>query len=78
MAVFIAIALGTACIFYGYALLRFGREIRSLRSRRVRSVPLVIPFRGMPEFRESARPFAGNENKVTVLPVSGAVRQDVA
>ncbi len=78
MAAFIAIVLGAECIFYCYALVRFGREIKGLRSRRARGVPLVIPFRGMPELRESAGSFAGSENKVTVLPVNGVIKRDVA
>ena len=75
MAAFLVIVLGAACAFYGYALARFGREIRLLRAQRTRGVPLVVPFRGMPE---SARSGSSAKAKVTVLPVSGAINRDVA
>ena len=78
MAAFIAIVFGTACLFYGYVLTQFGREIRVLRSQRARGVPLVTPFRGMPEFRESPVTVVAIKPKVTVLPASGAVKRDVA
>lgn len=76
MAAFIAIVLGTACAFYCYALAQFGREIKLLKSQRSRGVPLVVPFRGMPESRECAG--SGAITKVTVLPVNATVRRDVA
>lgn len=76
MAAFIAIVLGAACVFFGYALAQFGREIKLLRSQRNRGVPLVVPFRGMPESRESAGSAA--ITKVTVLPMNATVRRDVA
>jgi hypothetical protein len=76
MAAFIAIVLGAACVFCGYALARFGREIGLLRSQPARGVLLVVPFRGMPESRESTS--SGRKNNVTVLPVSGAANRDVA
>jgi hypothetical protein len=75
MAVFIAIVLGAACAFYGYALAQFGREIGLLRSRRNRGAAFVVPFRGMPESRY---PESAPKSKVTVLPVAGVANRDVA
>ncbi|HEX4003578.1 MAG TPA: hypothetical protein VHX36_13080 [Candidatus Acidoferrales bacterium] len=75
MAAFIAIVLGGACTFYGYALARFGREIKLLRAQRGRGGPLVVPFRGMPESRYSE---SAAKTKVTVLPMGGAIDRDVA
>jgi len=76
MAAFFAIVLGAACAFYGYVLAQFGREIRLSRAQRARGVPLVVPFRSMPE---SARySDAVTKTKVTVLPVNGLVNRDVA
>lgn len=74
MAAFIAIALGAACVFYGYALARFGREIKLLRFQRARGAALVVPFRSMPE---SGR-YSSARAKVTVLPVNGMANRDVA
>lgn len=76
MAAFIAVVLGAACVFFGYALARFGREIRVLRCQRAQGAPLVIPFRGTPEFRESARLTV--RSKITVLPANRAATRDVA
>jgi hypothetical protein len=76
MAALFAIVLGAACAFYIYALLHFGREIWRLRSERNRSVTIVEPFQGMPEFREPRG--SRRKPKVTVLPVSGAADRDVA
>jgi hypothetical protein len=76
MAAFITIVLGGACVFYGYVLAQFGREISLLRSQRNRGAAFVVPFRGMPE---SARySDTGARSKVTVLPVSGVANRDVA
>jgi len=76
MAAFFTIVLGAACVFYGYVLAQFGREIRILRSQRNRGVPLVVPFRGMPESNRYSD--AVTKTKVTVLPVNGLVNRDVA
>jgi len=76
MAAFVAIVLGAACAFYCYALARFGREIRLLRSQRIRGAALVVPFRGMPESGRYAD--SGTRTKVTVLPVNGMANRDVA
>jgi hypothetical protein len=76
MAVFVVIVLGAACVFLVYALGQFGREIGLLKSQRNRGAALVVPFRGMPE---SARySDSGARTKVTVLPVSGMAKRDVA
>jgi hypothetical protein len=76
MAAFIVIVLGAACVFYGYAVARFGREIGLLRSQRTRGAALVVPFRGMPE---SARHSDSDARaKVTVLPVNSMAHRDVA
>ena len=75
MAAFITIVLGGACVFYGYALAQFGREISLLRSQRNRGAAFVVPFRGMPESRYSE---SGSRSKVTVLPISGIANRDVA
>jgi hypothetical protein len=76
MAAFIAIVLGAACVFYGYALARFGREIKLLRSRRTPGALLVVPFRGMPESARHTE--SSTKAKVTVLPVNSVVNRDVA
>ncbi len=75
MAAFVIIVLGGACVFYGYALAQFGREISLLRSQRNRGAALVMPFRGMPESRYSD---SGARSKVTVLPANGMANRDVA
>jgi hypothetical protein len=76
MAAFVAIVLGSACAFYGYALARFGREIKRLKARRARGISLVVPFRGMPESATYLDSVA--KAKVTVLSAHGAVNRDVA
>lgn len=80
MAAFVATVLGLACAFYGYALARFGREIKLLKARRAHGVPLVTPFRGMPESTRYADSGAeaGPKAKVTVLQAHGVVNRDVA
>ena len=75
MAAFITVVLGGACVFYGYVLAQFGREIGLLRSQRNRGAAFVIPFRGMPESRYSE---SGSRGKVTMLPVNGMANRDVA
>jgi hypothetical protein len=75
MAAFIVIVLGAACVFYVYALTRFGREIGIVRSQRIQAVALVVPFRSAivsPTHAQSA------ETKVAVLTANGGVRRDVA
>ena len=76
MAGLIAIVLIAACVFYGYALVRFGREIGLLRFQRNRGRTMIVPFRSAPEFRN--REDASGKTKVTVLPVSGMANRDVA
>jgi hypothetical protein len=76
MAVFVAIVLAMACAFYGYALARFGREIKLLKAQRARGLSLVVPFRGMPESPRYADSSA--RAKVAVLPTHGVVNRDVA
>ena len=76
MAVFVAIVLATTCVFYGYALARFGREIKLSRAQRARGVPLVVPFRGMPKSTRYSD--SSPRAKVTVLPAHGVVNRDVA
>jgi hypothetical protein len=75
MAALFAIVLGAACVFYVYALVRFGREIALLRSQRNRGVRVIASFPAAPEFREQS---GRGRTKLAVLPVSGAADRDVA
>lgn len=70
MTALVTITLAAICAFYGYCLVRFGREIKLLRSQRATS---VIPFRVLEE-RGGLDP----STKVTVMPVSRAAKRDVA
>ncbi len=76
MAAFITIVLGGACVFYGYVLAQFGREISLLRSQRNRGAAFVVPFRGMPESARYSDAVA--KPKVTVLPVGSMANRNVA
>ncbi|HTZ99747.1 MAG TPA: hypothetical protein VMB02_05410 [Candidatus Aquilonibacter sp.] len=76
MGALVAVLLGAACVFYAYALVRFGREIGLLRSQHARSLATHVPFRSPSESRETSGSSA--TSKVTVMPLGSVADRDVA